>query len=205
VSLIIVGVAGRKRHGKDTVAEMLSEHWGFHRIAYADPLKQIAMDLWSLSHEQVFGDDTAKETIDPRWGLSGRQIMQRIGTEVVRSVHAETWTRKAFDTIQRGCEGGSVMLYSPVTKQFERVEFEPSFAQRWVLSDVRFPNEADAVKQHGGTIIKVVRPALLRVGYDEHSSEKSIDDIEEDHLIINDGPLELLYSRVKGIIDGIFR
>lgn len=197
MGVIIVGVSGRKQHGKDTTANILVEHFGFTRIAFADPIKRLAMDIYDLSFDQVYGDEAAKETVDPRWGVSPRHIFQRIGTEMGRSIHEDTWVRKTMRTIQEGYAGQPVWLVDFQEKAFIRRTFKPCQASRWVVPDCRFPNEADALHGAGGRVVKVVRP--WAGGIDSHTSETSVDLVKEDHLIMNDRTLAALNERTHAM------
>ena len=199
--LTLVGVSGRKRHGKDQVATYL-ESYGVKRLAFADELKRVAMNLWDLSFEQVYGSDEYKEAVDERWGLSPRTILQQLGTQVGRNIHDQTWVRKALSTIERAQRGEPVVLPNMVSRRFEEVTFAEGWADRWAVPDVRFPGEADAIKARGGVVIKVVRPGMPTG--DMHASETEVDNVQEDHLIVNDGSLGDLETRVREIAYRIF-
>lgn len=198
MSLQIIGICGQKRHGKDSVAHILRES-GYTPIAFADPIKRIAADVYGLTYEQCFGSQQSKESIDPRWGRSPRHIFQRIGTEMGRSIHSETWIRYCMNAIQDASLGGGPLLHLP-GRGWEHVSaFEQAGMDRkkWVVTDIRFPNEANAVRRAGGKVIKVVRPSLDGAQKDDHASETSLSGIEVDHLVLNSGTLEDLASTVR--------
>ena len=188
---LIVGIAGRKRSGKNSVAALAAR--GFLRLAFADHLKWLIMQTWDMSFDQVFSDEL-KEQVDPRWGFSPRQALQQVGTEVGRKLHSDTWVRKTLDTIRRGSRGEEVILPNFEMGYFEHITFDESYAQRWVIPDVRFPNEADAIRNQGGVIVKVTRPSLEST--DTHDSETSVDLVEGDYYIVNDGSLDDLQRKV---------
>lgn len=197
MSVPLIGVCGRKRHGKDSVGKILRDSHGFQLTAFADAVKRVAMDVYGLSWEQCYGDGPEKEDIDSRWGLSPRVIMQRIGTEVGRSIHTDTWVKHTLDNILRASSGAGFVERDDLNQRFNRVPPSVSFS-KWVVTDVRFPNEAQAIRDAGGIILKVVRPAL-GVSTDEHPSETSVDLIDPDYLIENSGTLEDLSRSVRGI------
>jgi len=66
-----------------------------------------------------------------------------------------------------------------------------------VIADVRFGNELDVIHSLGGVVVKVVRPSLNNG--DCHASEKTIDELNGDYEIINDGSLEELYSKISDV------
>jgi hypothetical protein len=172
---LLIGITGRKGHGKDTVGRLLRERHGFRTLAYADPLKASAKLIFGLTEEQVNGPLHVKEALDPRWGLSPREIMQRLGTEVARAIHPETWIRSAF----------------------ARIDAEP---ERWAITDVRFRNEADAVRARGGVVVLVERPGLSTGLHEDHASERGVDDTDPDVILRNDGDLDDLAEAVDELV-----
>lgn len=186
----IIGVCGRKRHGKDTVGSFLGTEYGYQRIAFADPVKKIAMDIYGLSYDQCFGD--LKEVVDERWGKSPRVIMQHIGTEMGRGIHPDTWVHYAFTTIERVRAGEPVDIFDESARGFVRKTLAPD--TRWVITDVRFKNEAETVVRAGGQVWKVFRPGLP---LDPHVSESEVDLIKPTLTLPNDGTLEDLHDRVR--------
>lgn len=196
VTPLIIGISGKKRHGKDSVARILDQ-WGVHRLAFADHLKRLAMQTWDLSFEQVYGDEL-KEVVDERWGLTPRFMLQQLGTQVGRNIHEMTWVRKALSTIEKASKGETVVLPNLITREFESIEFAEGWANRWCIPDCRFPGEAEAVKAKGGIVIKVVRPSL--VSNDSHASETEVDNVKEDYLVMNDGSLDDLEAQIKPIM-----
>jgi hypothetical protein len=193
-TLCIIGICGRKRHGKDSVGRILRDINGFQLTAFADPVKRVAMDVYGLSWEQCYGDGPEKERIDPNWDLSPRVIMQRIGTEVGRSIHPDTWIKHTLNNIRSAADGAGFVERDDIGRRFNRIP-PPVASTLWVVTDVRFPNEADAIRAIGGCVVKVVRPSL-GVSTDEHPSETSVDLIEADVNIINDGTLNDLRDQV---------
>lgn len=171
----LVGLTGRKGSGKDTVGALLRRVYGFRTLAFADPLKAAAREWYGLTREQTDGPLNLKEATDPRWGLSPREILQRLGTEVGRSIHPETWTRYAL----------------------RRIDGDPR--ARWAVTDVRFPNEADAIRLHGGFLIRIDRPGFATGRHEEHASER-VDEVLVDHVLVNDGTLDDLARRLADVV-----
>lgn len=170
MSLKLIGLCGHKMAGKTTVAGMLAEY-GYARRAFADPLKAACKIMFQLTDEQLYGLN-AKEIQDVRWGLSPRQILQRLGTDVCREIDPDVWI-----------------------KNF-KYAYNSSPGQVIVVDDVRFPNEADAIRELGGAVIGIRRPGVTP-DIDEplHQSERTMLmewDTMCDITIVNDGDLKKL-------------
>lgn len=180
--MILVGVTGYKRSGKDSIAHFLERDWGFQRYALADPIKVIAMDVFDLTAAQVEGINYDREQVLPDWDFSVRHALQRIGTELGRELHEDTWVRYLM----------------------RRLEHDQP--DRAVISDVRFLNEAVALKEAGAHIWRVHRPGIECS--DSHASEQFIDKIPADTEIFNSstlGTLEALVSRyARGVVPKAF-
>ena len=170
----IIGLAGRAGVGKDTAARFIQEqHPAWQIVAFADPLRRIAADLYDLTHEQMT-DRALKERPTVEWGLSPRQILQRLGTEVVRAVHPKTWIFYALRTIA------------------------DSDAPGVIIPDVRFDNEVDLVRNLGGRLWWIDRPAVDPIA--KHSSEQQVGESHCDVVIRNDGTLQQFQLSVQNAL-----
>lgn len=180
--LPIIGLTGTRGSGKDAVAGFMVRA-GYARVAFADRLKEAAALVYGLSHEQVHGSLAAKEAVDPRWGISPRFILQQFGTEVGRSIHPETWTRALLDV------------------DLPQRELAGAAPAGWVVADVRFLNEAQAIRARGGCIVRVVRPGWDLGGTAaQHASEVELANIAEDFVIENAGTLDDLGRQTQILI-----
>lgn len=182
----ILGITGHKGHGKDTIAALLQQRFLWTRMAFADELKRIAKDLWGLSEAQVNGSLADKETVDPTWGVSPRHLLQTLGTEAGRSAHPETWIRRLFRTME-------------AWEAADENEGLGDLRVGYVISDVRFPNEADAIRKHGGTIWRVNRPGFSTGSLEAHASETSIEAIFPDRILLNQ-TLDGLASQTEAML-----
>ncbi len=185
---VIIGLRGYKKSGKDTVAAMAT---GCRRIAFADKLKDVAQSLFDLSDDQV-EDQTCKEQVDASWGVTPRFILQRLGSEVARSIHPETWIRP----VKRYIEANDGVW--PATKNIKGdVKVHEIDIPAFIVTDVRFRNEAQAVKDWGGYLVEIKRPCT---GGDNHPSETELDGYKFDYTIDNDGTKEDLKRKVDDML-----
>lgn len=113
-----------------------------------------------------------------------RQFLQYVGTEWARNKEANVWVRLAIEAAQ------------PVD-------------QNAFISDLRFPNEFEALKKNGWTCVKLVRSHQedrKGTGSHVHSSEIALDDIRDhewDHILHNDGTLEDFYQKLDSLVNTI--
>jgi Domain of unknown function (DUF4406) len=169
----VIGLAGYARAGKDTVAQMIVQH-GFEQRSFATPLKEA---LYALNPLLVFPlrvqdvvDDCGWEEAKSRSEV--RSLLQRLGTEAGRNVLGQdVWVNALFNTPNKG---------------------------RLVISDVRFPNEAQAIKARGGLLWRVERPGTGPAN--AHMSETALDGYDYDGIIDNTGDLDELEITVKNVV-----
>lgn len=169
----LIGITGAARSGKDSAAEFLIPH-GFERIAFADPIKAMAFVGLGIDPDD-YDDESKEEEID--WlGVSPRRVWQTLGTEWGRAVGGpDLWLKVAW------------------RKMAEAKEERPTL-RGIVFTDVRFDNEAQAIRNSGGKVIKIVRPDARAVA--PHVSERGLSANLIDDVIVNDGTLAQLREAV---------
>jgi len=170
----LIGLIGRARSGKDTVARYLTEQHRFTHTSFADPMK----DMLEAAFGHLFRDGDREAPID--WlGKSPRQLMQTLGTEWGRNlVHRDLWTLIAEQ---------KVLL---------------AINNNWplVVSDVRFHNEADMILKHGGELWHIQRDSTETVN--SHVSEQHSWDTYQTKTIDNNGSLAELFLQVEEAYQG---
>lgn len=158
----VVALCGLAGSGKSTAAEFLVERFGYHRVKFADPIKDMLRAL-GLSDRHIEGD--LKEVpCELLMGRTPRYAMQRLGTE---------WGRE---------------LMGPdfwVTAWKIRAQKYIDMGTKVVVDDCRFPNELRAVKELGGVSMMIHRPCTAPV--ETHISEQHI--LDADYELMNDRAL----------------
>lgn len=187
----IIGFCGRMRSGKYEFAHVCEEKFGYKRLYFALPLKQLICSLLSITIDElnaqkeanfefVFHDKellfVSSETKIPleyvKQILSGttfhntRELMQIIGTDLIRTYNPNWHVERIREMIINDNEN------------------------KFVLDDVRFPNECDMITELGGTLWFIVRPDYLNVSH--HISEESLKWQDFDNIIVNNKPLDFL-------------
>lgn len=178
---LLIGLAGRARTGKTTAASHLANTHGLVTYAFADPLRDGLMHIFNLSPCD-FDDERKELTID--WlGRSPRELMQSMGTEWGRhQVHPELWLLLAEQNL-------------------EFLGQTNDNARGFVISDLRFENEADFVRKRGGIVIHLLRPDAVEVN--PHVSETGIGIQDNDMVLHNDGAIEDLTGQLDEIFEAL--
>lgn len=182
----VVGFGHKAQVGKDTSAKYLEcqSSRKVKRVAFADKLKEVTMDLFDLSYEQCYGPQEVKEAVDPRYGKTPRELMQGVG-EKLREVYEHVWVDYVFNK-----------TIPPL---------EESGYDCFAISDVRYPNEGDRIHHFQGEVARIDRIAGgCSVGAD-HPSETAMEDYEDwDFIIDNNGTFEELYAQVDDLMEELY-
>lgn len=151
----------RKDHDFASYAE--KELWPFVKIYhFADYLKQMCVDLFDLSPQQVYGTDDDKNT-QTQYNMTAREFLQYFGTNIMRSIKDTVWVDYTIKLIKNE---------------------QPLLA---IIPDVRFPNEVYAIQQAGGEVLRLDR----NVFNSDHQCEQALDADKFDwnkfdHIISNE-------------------
>ena len=164
---MIIGITGHARHGKDSTADIICKHYGYRKHALADVMKESLRVIFGWTDAHLYGD--LKDVVDPEYGISPRHALQSIGTEWGQ------YELSKYDSFKK-ITGRKLWVNSLLN----RIHGDT------VISDVRFPHEADAIRERGGFIIRVNRDYPVNLS---HESERAIEDITPDFIIGNYGSL----------------
>lgn len=177
---IIVGLSGYAQAGKDTAGGMMVQDAGFTRLAFADVLKAVALDC-----DPGLGDI---ET------MSLRDTVRRIGWERTKSLYPDS--RIFLQHL-----GVAVRNHVDPAAWVNAVLRQVQPGGRYVITDVRFPNEAQAIKAAGGYVVRVSRPGNGPVN--KHESETALDGFDFDAYLMNDRSIEQLRPLVRIFLNTI--
>ena len=187
----------------------LEERSGWEIKKWAGKLKVIASLLTGIPVEKFEDQEFKKVLLGPEWGtvtltplssipvfadiefnslISVRDFLQRLGTDAIRdNLHVNTWVNALMaDYIALPQVGPEI------------TEDNDYKLPNWIITDTRFPNEAEAIKKADGIIIRVDRPGVKPIN--PHPSETGLDDWKFDYVINNDGSLKDLTKKVNKIL-----
>ena len=221
---MIVSISGRIGSGKDTVGEIIQQlrpQQGYEVKKWAGKLKDIVCLLLGCTREQIEDREFKEKELGEEWDvirrggnnsllhpddfpeleyekLTPRKLLQLLGTECGREIiHPNIWVNALMIEYKRE------VIVEPISEENRakyNVGFDPQFQARydypnWLITDTRFPNELEAVKQRGGVTLRIVRDTDDKEA--THASETALDNAKFDYTIRNNGTIEDLTEEVK--------
>jgi hypothetical protein len=187
---MIIGINGKIGSGKDAIGEIIqglcltNKNQTFEIKKFAGKLKQIGSLLTSIPVEKFEDQEFKKLPMGLEWEMTYREFLQKLGTEAMRDgLHTNVWVNALFADYKLWSDG------------------RKSWYPNWIITDMRFPNEMEAVEEKEGITIRVTRPDFLSFEAMLHPSETALDDAKFDYEIINDGTIEDLVDKVREILD----
>jgi len=175
---MIIGLSGYAQSGKNTVADILVHQFGYKQIAFADKIRECLYALNpivnSVSNEHIYlrhlvdtsGWDIAKKNLEVR------RLLQTMGAEVGRElIDPNLWVEMTMSKLN-------------------------AYTDNIVITDVRFPNEYEAVRWTYGEVWRIERPGYKPVN--GHYSEIALDEWKFDRIIENWGGIPDLVNAVRG-------
>ena len=191
---MLIGFSGKKGSGKSFFADYLVNNKLFIKLSFASPLKEITKILFNLSDEDV-KDPIKKELINPKFNASPRELMQWLGTDIMR----EEFNKK-FNY------SGSIWIDNVKDKVKTLLDNNKDV----VIDDVRFQNEVDMIHSLGGIVINLHNDLdnTLNNSTSTHSSENQ--KLTFNYEFVNDKSysntydiylnLDLLFNKHHGLL-----
>lgn len=175
----LIGLNAFARAGKDEVAKILATE-GYKRAAFADPIYQVILGLnpivkvkasaglrYRFRPHRRLGELVGEHGWDwiKQHSPEGRRLLNALGAEI-RTFDNDFWVKAIMGSL------------------------DP--AERYVLSDCRFPAEVEALRAAGGVFVRITRPGITAardpLTGQPYRSEIAVADVEPDYLLANDGP-----------------
>jgi energy-coupling factor transporter ATP-binding protein EcfA2 len=183
----LLGIIGPKGSGKSSLAtaiiRQLDKPGQGARVAFARPIKAMVRHLLEqagVSLPTQYTDGARKEETIPDFpaGVTGRHLMQTLGTEWGRSqVDEDIWVSIGVNKACKARSEGKIAM----------------------IDDTRFPNEVKTIRWHGGTIVRVQRPGH-EWGADSHKSEGAIASVIPEYVVGNSGDLDDLDTAANTLL-----
>jgi hypothetical protein len=197
---------------------------------FAEKLKQVASLLTGIPRHKFEDQEFKKTNLSQEWyrevigeldielsywPMTVREFLQKLGTEAIRDgLHDNAWVNALFADYKAQYKTTSLLNRSDIwnEKSDREVEVEAIYPN-WIITDTRFPNEAQAIRDRGGIVIRVnrdkwetyenerVKVVAQIHPIDRHPSETSLDNWSFNHIIDNNGTINDLEIKVKEFLD----
>lgn len=177
---MIIGLTGKMKSGKDTTADIITKYVKEPRItSMAEPLKRLCVETLGLSWNDVWTQE-GKARYNNLWGMTNREILQKIGTDAMRNgFDPDIWVKCAYIYLQKN----DYKCYNVI------------------ITDIRFPNEAQMVKDMGGIVVYIDRDIYQE---STHESEKDLPLQYIDTVLLNHGSLDDLENQVINMLKNYY-
>ncbi len=174
---MMIGLLGKSRVGKDTVAECLMQLMGEGNaslIRLSQPLKDATCLLYGFTPQQVEGP--SKEIIVPELQMTPRQCIQKICTFLMKEHGEGFFSRRVFHQFDMNLVATNIVI----------------------IPDIRFANDISEIQKRGGLVIKITRN---HEGVPQHVWEDGIDNMCGDVTIENNTSMEDLRKKVAQLYE----
>lgn len=221
---MVIGISGRLGSGKDTVGKIIqyltAEDVGadclkriraglsidghhnstFENKKFAGKLKLIGSILSGVPVENFEDQEFKKLPMSLDWEMTYREFLQKLGTEAMRDgLHKNVWVNALFADYKYYEKYNHAFSKDGVNYGNRTLHYPD-----WLITDMRFPNEMDAVILREGITIRVNRPVHALSEENNavqlHPSETALDNSEFHYIIDNDGSFEDLMKKVEEIL-----
>jgi hypothetical protein len=187
----ILAFSGRKQSGKSTGASHVHElicnktNLTSKIYSFADPLKQdICMNILGLTYDQCYGSDDDKNSLtELSWEyipaydinyanrysgkMTAREVMEVIGTNIFRKIKSDVWVKATLSSIQR-----------------DNLDIA-------IIADCRFPNEADAILDTEGLVIRVTKDPFKSTADAEIALDKDNYDWQKFSIVLDNSYINI--------------
>lgn len=208
IAEILTGIDMDKFEDQEFKKTNLGPEWESYGIVRKGGHRQLDITANPHSKDSIWLKDT--ENIEVTNVMTVRDLLQKLGTDAMRmGLHPNTWVNALFAN------------YKPITDNkcitcgHEWATLEPGDfctncasidirstlrhnSPNWIITDTRFPNEAEAIKAKGGIIIRVNRPGYAPIN--AHPSEVGLDAWDFDYRIVNNSDIFDLKNAVENVL-----
>lgn len=223
---MIIGINGYSGSGKDAMGKIIQElqpemKWEIKK--FAGKLKVIASILTGIPQEKFEEEEHKKKHLKTEWWttcdegyqpMTIREFLQKLGTDGLRNgLHENVWVNALMADYKKTTDLKTFMYAKGYTeerkfKKGDRISgnslmeyINETSLPNWIITDCRFPNEAEAIREKDGIIIRVNRSNVKPVN--NHPSETSLDDWAFDYIIDNSSTLASLKRDIQEILTEI--
>ena len=211
-------IVGVKQVGKDTVAEMIQTMWKgpCYLLSFAGYLKSLVCRIWNLQQSVYDTSDMKEKPIPHLNNWSFRNLLETFGTEVIRKHIDKSFfcnhLASEIKHLQQKHESNLLDMVTNLFKKEKNYLIEPNdtlvntlrnlpkpVEPLIIVTDVRFPNEYNILKEYKSISLQVKREITTNVDnqHQQHSSNCYYPCMKPDYILFNDGTIEDLRVKVQ--------
>lgn len=213
---ILIGCTREQLEDEGFKNTILREEWWYYKIlTVGEETKYILYPYLENIHNCQWHPSTLIK-------LTPRKLLQLLGTECGRQIiHPNIWVNALmvdYKPINQSAPGRFTVNYPPEVDFIHNQDYDGDIKRyliypNWIITDVRFPNEVEAIKRKGGIIIRVNRFSWVKeqekqilkevwnYKVEEHESEVALDNYKDFHYVIeNKGTIEELVEKISNIL-----
>lgn len=201
---------------------------GWQVKKFAAKLKQIASLLTGIPADQFENQEFKSTALGEKWSyyedgcsndMTVRLFLQKLGTEAIRNgLHTNAWVNALFADYRDVKQSEDGLIHEKYGKHDITIVPNPilwsKYYPNWIITDLRFPNEFEAIKDRGGVCIRVHRLKDVKHWEDEHgmkfgsftkeepthTSETALDNHKMDYVLNNSGSIDDLVKEIRKML-----
>jgi hypothetical protein len=193
---MIIALSGKKKSGKDTIANFLVKDQGFTKLSFATPLKDLLIKVFRIDPDSLYNEDKKDKELDYYITIDYSHL------DDIREIISEEWGVKITYEMRENIEEffgkeiktprqlmqvvGTDIIRNEIDDEIFinlLIEKTKTIQTPIVIADVRLENERNKLLELGA-ILGLVKRDFNRIDEDEHISENDLGDEDEYDLVI---------------------
>lgn len=198
ITALLLGCTVEQLEDRDFKEKELGEEWARYKVVeMVGDLDRIYEDVYFVDEQDAISymeEDSEMRHYPEKEILTPRKLLQLLGTEAGRDIiHPNIWVNALFADYKEVKK-----YHKNNAKSLLKEGYAYKELPNWIITDVRFLNEAQAIKDRGGYLIRINR-GDGNTG--DHPSETALDNYTDwDFTIDNNGTIDQLLDKVKAIL-----
>ena len=194
--MVIIGLIGRERVGKDTFADFVCQKYKFKKYNLAQPIKEIAKIMFGWDDAKLEGNE--KDNIDEQLGIKPRDFFTWFGTDI-----AQLALHQQFPNLNIPDRG----IWSLAMDKWIQHQMEMDSNVNIIIPDIRFCHEIEVLMKYNAKIINITKPDSNNFNTQRSNNNYQLDEILGNYpihyVINNNGTLETYKQEISYLLTKI--
>ncbi len=204
---ILIGLHGKPQVGKSTVATHLCKKYNLMTYGPSVRVKLTTAAMFDFPVEYLDNNEK-KDQMDPFWGMTYRQMAQKVGKESSRDVFGDDiWMRHVEkellkrEEIKRKCQDPTELTYEVTLPDGKKWSYYDGI----VLADVRYANEVQWIKDHDGCVVYIIREGAPKTSDQGHVVDAGLPIELANYIVYNNTTIEKMNEQADGCLQYYFK